>query len=187
MFRTSTPIHFHQNENNAVQCDDVCSDHELSLSSWSFSSGTGSTYDINVPPAWEESPNVHDDKKTQLKQIISEYRKNCWKHFNNIDSLIGDASLQYHNKKYFMLQNQMIIRNKISETKDDIQKLKTSIYNETVEQVKVLDNLQIAYGVIVWSLFLFVLILFCGENSNICHDWLYSFTGMRLNAFYESL
>lgn len=117
--------------------NNTCSDYEHSISSSSYSSGIASV----------------DEKKIELRQYLSDHRKNCWKHLDNIDTLINN---QFHNagqesvkRKYFKLQNEMIIQKRISETKGEIQKLKNSIYNEMVERVNFFENLKTIYILII--------------------------------------
>lgn len=166
---TDTSIYLYE---DIMNVDDVSGDY--SYSSSSDTSGIGSTIDINktVATRYQQSF-LHHYKKTELRHTISEHRKNCWKHLDYIESLIDDTSQKFNNKKYLILQNEIKIQQRISETKDEIQKLKNSVYNQTVEQIEIFDSLKIVYIVIVWAIVLFFSILCCWDSS-VCYNWLHT-------------
>lgn len=159
---THTPIHIYE---NIMYVDDVSGDYPYSVSSSSDTNGIESTNDFNEP----------------LRRIISKHRRNCWKHLDYIELLIDDKSQQFSNKKYYILQNEMKIRERISETKDEIQKLKDSVYNQTIEQVRIFDTLKVVYIVIIWAIFAFVSIFCCWDNGNVCYNWLNNINAIRFN------
>lgn len=141
-------------ENMVQQRDNVCSDYEYSASCSSYSSGIGSNNDINLPVNFKHKSNSSvDQKKIEVSRFISEHRRICHAHLDNIDAAINNhlnnTGQELLNRKYFMLQNELKIQKKISETKEEIHKIRNSIYNETVEQLHFFENLKIFYLVAV--------------------------------------
>lgn len=139
-----------------VQFDNTFSDYEHSISSSSYSSGIGSV----------------DEKKIELRQYLSDRRKNCCKHLDNIDALIdnqfNNARQESVKRKYFKLQNEMIMQKRISETKGEIQKLKNSIYNEMVEQANFFENLKTICILIILLICASFSILYCWDEK-VCY------------------
>lgn len=162
-----------------VQCGYLHSDSEYSASPPSYSSGIGSNTDINWPEYSKcKSNSSVDQNRFELSQIISKHRKNCYTHLDNIDTMINNhlntTGQELLCRNYFMLQNEMIIQKKISETKDEIQKLKNSIYTETVDQVKYFENSTMFFIFIVVIICASVLILSCWSSS-VRYNWNYYF------------
>lgn len=171
------PTHQLQQYESIVQCDDLCCDNAYSISPYSsYLNATGSINDINVPVVLKsKSTLVQCNKKTEIRHIIAEYRKNCWKYLNNIDSLIDDAAHELNNNKNVLMQNEITIRKKISETKDEIQKLKYSFNNE---RVRISRKLKFVYIVLIC---IFLLILCSLDISKECYDWLFNRNTVRFN------
>lgn len=154
-----SPNHPQRDENRVHSCPD----YEYTSSSPSYLIAIGSTNEINVPVDFKYKPNFAvDQKKNELRQIVSDLRTNCCKHLDNIDSLINNQfnkSGQELSNKNFLLQNELIIQKKISETKDEIQKLRCSIYNQAVEEMKYSQYLKAVYLVIILVLCVYIFMM----------------------------
>lgn len=154
------------NGEKMVPVDNLSSDYEYSTSTSSYSSGIGSSSDINhAPVTFKPKPNSSvDEKNIEMRQILAEHRKNLCKHLDNIDSMINNQfnkGQQCKTWKYLIQQNEVIIRESISETKDEIEKLKNSIYIEMSEQVNFFEKSKIINLFLIGFLICASISIFC--------------------------
>ncbi len=151
------------------QCDYLCSDCECTTSS--CSSGIGSNKDITGPSVLTDRKNKSnstiDRNQSDNIQILLEHRRKCQIHLDKIDSIINiqlnKSSHEVLTKKYFLLQNEMVIQKKSCEIKDEIQKLRISISNETVEQVQCCVNSRIIFIVFVLIIYMILNFMMLGR------------------------
>lgn len=138
--------------------DSLCSDYEHLPSSSTRSSGTGSNNDIvSVDSRFDIDP--VEQKKIEFSQMISEHQRKCYTHLDNIDSMINrhfnnKMDQEFVNQKYFLLKQEMRVQKKISETREEIQKLRISIDSERIVLVNNgLKIVSILIGLLICALF----------------------------------